>query len=100
MNFDDLPKGIKEEIWNRLDKNEYNKMRLVSKGWKKNIENPKSKESTKKLKEMNELILKWKEGPKFYRGCSLSSKILKTNMLSGVGLECCYGKVYSIRLKK
>ena len=28
MNFDDLPKGIKEEIWNRLDKNEYNKMRF------------------------------------------------------------------------
>jgi hypothetical protein len=96
MEFNGLPKDIKEEIWNNLEENEYYKMRLISKDWKNNLENPKSLESKEKLKNLNETKKKWKEGSKFYRGFCFTYKILKNNIFSGVGLLCCYGKVLTL----
>ena len=42
MEFDSLPKDVKESIYSYLDNKEYFTAREVSKKWKTEIENPKS----------------------------------------------------------
>jgi hypothetical protein len=96
MQFDNLPKGVKEEIWSYLDEKEYYKIRLVSNYWKNNLENPKSLELKEKFKNANETKEKWRYGFKFYRGCCFTSKVLSSLNIH-VRLECCYGTVYETR---
>ena len=100
IEFDALPKYLKEEIWKNLDEKEIYKMRMVSNEWKNNIENPKTKEMKEKFKNASETKEKWKHGSKFYRGYFLTSKILDTILEINVGLECCYGRVLECRWGK
>ena len=42
MQFEDLPKDMKEKIWIHLDEKQLFIDRIISKSWRRGIENPKS----------------------------------------------------------
>jgi hypothetical protein len=93
MDFDSLPRNLKEEIWSNLSEEEFFSARTVSKNWKTNIENARSsllKESVKNSfhKSRNHL-----DGKTFYKDFDFTSKILAFSDFK-VGLNCFYGKVF------
>ena len=90
--FDKLPKMLKEVIWDLLDEKESYRIRIISKEWKKGLENAKSPRLKEKYERANRKSKEYQESRIFYKSFLYSTQIL-TNQDVDVGLECCYGRV-------
>ena len=93
MEFENLPRSLKEEIFSYLEDKEYYNLRKINKKWKEAVENPNSIILNKKIENCKQNCKIWKKEKKFYRGFKLTSAILATTMME-IRLECCYGKIY------
>ena len=96
MSFLDLPKSIKEEIFDYFSIEELCKLRMVNKEWKSVIENANSLNLKHKTKEAKERGVRYHETKKFYHDFPMTLKLLRG---STMGLECCYGRVYDCTLR-
>ena len=93
--FDQLPRSLKEKIFSYFEEKEYAQLKEISKGWKKLIEEAKSRE----LKLMNQNIKfkseRYKDGKHFLKDYEVATILLSKSQFN-VGLACCYGRVFSL----
>jgi hypothetical protein len=76
FNFEKLPKYMKEKIWENLDEEELFKLRIISKDWKEEIENPISPRLKKNYLEAKEKSEKYLNGKYFYKDFKFTASFL------------------------
>ena len=90
--FEDLPKDLKEMIWNKLEKEELYKVRRTNKKWKGQIENARSLEIKQKYEECVEEMKKFADCRSFFRDEEFTIKLIERSEHT-LGVYCPYGEV-------
>lgn len=99
MSFENLARGVKEEIWSYLEVEELMRMRRVCLEWKKLIENSRSFELSQKYKEGVRKMEEHFSRKKFYKSWKYTWSLLDNSYHHKVPLQCFYGRLlYPLQL--